>query len=199
MALSVPLSRFTSRVGGGSAFFVRQHYTFMNIRASILLLAGCCLLSAGCQREAAIPSDSFRLTVEREINSSDFVVSLLKIHVPHNASISVASEFSHCMTTLADSPTDTDAPRDGQVALAASRIAQKGDTFAYIQIFIGAKARGSSGYTGGTAGNSVPAATTLDAYFSISATSGDYKLDTPVEIGRLDGKPVTLVVGKPTK
>ena len=25
MALSVPLSRFTSRVGGGSAFFVRRH------------------------------------------------------------------------------------------------------------------------------------------------------------------------------
>ena len=27
MALSVPLSRFTSRVGGGSAFFVRQQVT----------------------------------------------------------------------------------------------------------------------------------------------------------------------------
>ena len=26
MALAVPLSRFTSQVGGGSAFFVRQHY-----------------------------------------------------------------------------------------------------------------------------------------------------------------------------
>ena len=31
MALSVPLSRFTSRVGGGSAFFVRQHYTTTNM------------------------------------------------------------------------------------------------------------------------------------------------------------------------
>ena len=29
MALSVPLSRFTSRVGGGSAFFVRPDYTLM--------------------------------------------------------------------------------------------------------------------------------------------------------------------------
>ena len=29
MALAVPLSRFTSRVGGGSAFFVRHHYTLM--------------------------------------------------------------------------------------------------------------------------------------------------------------------------
>jgi hypothetical protein len=29
LALAVPLSRFTSRVGGGSAFFVRPHYTIM--------------------------------------------------------------------------------------------------------------------------------------------------------------------------
>jgi len=101
------------------------------------------------------------------------------------------------MTTLADSPAD--APRDGQVALAASRIARQGETFADIRTFIGAKPSGGSGYTGGTGGNSVPAATTLDSYFLVTAASGDYKLDTPVEIGRLDGKPVTLVVGKPTK
>jgi hypothetical protein len=29
LALAVPLSRFTSRVGGGSAFYVRHHYTLM--------------------------------------------------------------------------------------------------------------------------------------------------------------------------
>src|SRR5665647_1262905 len=29
LALAVPLSRFTSRVGGGSAFYVRPHYTLM--------------------------------------------------------------------------------------------------------------------------------------------------------------------------
>ncbi len=169
----------------------------MNTRAYILLLAGCFLLSAGCYREATIPSDSFRLTVERVITDRDIVVSLLKIHVRHNASISLSSEFSHCMTTLADSPTD--APRDGQVALTASRITRQGDDFAYIQTFVGAKPNGGSGFTGGTAVNPVPVTTTLGAYFSVSATSGDYKLDTPVEIGKLNGKPVTLVVGKPIK
>ena len=36
MALAVPLSRFTSRVGGGSAFYVRPHYTLMaNGRGSL--------------------------------------------------------------------------------------------------------------------------------------------------------------------
>ena len=35
MALSVPLSRFTSQVGGGSAFYVRPHYTSMKIQRFI--------------------------------------------------------------------------------------------------------------------------------------------------------------------
>ena len=34
MALAVPLSRFTPRVGGGSAFFVRQHSHFMASRVT---------------------------------------------------------------------------------------------------------------------------------------------------------------------
>ena len=53
MALAVPLfrlrftsarqARFTSRVGGGSAFFVRQHYTFMNYIIIIPFVIGMAL------------------------------------------------------------------------------------------------------------------------------------------------------------
>ena len=38
MALSVPLSRFTSRVGGGSAFYVRRHRTVANMSTMKLTL-----------------------------------------------------------------------------------------------------------------------------------------------------------------
>ena len=41
MALAVPLSRFTQRVGGGSAFFVRPLRTFMTKRTIGALF--CCL------------------------------------------------------------------------------------------------------------------------------------------------------------
>ena len=44
MALSVPLSRFTSRVDGGSAFYVRQHYTLMK---TLIVTLSCLLLSFG--------------------------------------------------------------------------------------------------------------------------------------------------------
>jgi ascorbate-specific PTS system EIIC-type component UlaA len=45
MALSVPLSRFTLRVGGGSAFYVRQHTHAMKI--TITRIAGWLLISIG--------------------------------------------------------------------------------------------------------------------------------------------------------
>src|ERR1039458_2671121 len=38
LALAVPLSRFTPRVGGGLAFFVRPHYTFMKLSHTWFLL-----------------------------------------------------------------------------------------------------------------------------------------------------------------
>ena len=40
MALSVPLSRFTPRVGGGSAFFVRHHATLPKTMKTWLKLIG---------------------------------------------------------------------------------------------------------------------------------------------------------------
>ena len=41
MALAVPLSRFTSRVGGGSAFFVRRIQIMRVCLLFLMLLAGC--------------------------------------------------------------------------------------------------------------------------------------------------------------
>jgi len=38
LALAVPLSRFTPRVGGGSAFFVRPLHTFMKKKTIIIWL-----------------------------------------------------------------------------------------------------------------------------------------------------------------
>ena len=168
----------------------------MNIRASILLV-GCSLLFIGCKREAAIPSDSFHLSVQSIITEGDLKVSLIKFHLPHSASISVDSAHSHSSVSMQDAPQGAVGQRDGQVILSASRVAHVGDAFANIQTLI--RLESDHGSAGSPSVSYVPAATNLDAYFSVSATSGDYKLDTPVEIGRLDGKPVTLLVGKPTK
>jgi hypothetical protein len=177
------------------SFWSLDSISFMNIRASILLLAGCCSFLAGCQRQAVVSNDSFRLTVQHVITDSDVVVSLLKIRVPHDASISINGDGFHSMVTLPDSPAG--AVRDGQIALSASRITRQGDNFAYIQTLI--RLESPNGFAGGPAVHPVPTATRLESYFAVSAADGDYKIDAPLEIARLDDKPVTLVVGKPTK
>ena len=50
MALAVPLSRFTSRVGGGSAFFVRPHRDYDNFQRHIVRDSGDWSM---CSRSAA--------------------------------------------------------------------------------------------------------------------------------------------------
>jgi hypothetical protein len=81
------------------------------------------------------------------------------------------------------------------VLLSAARVAPSQDKSAYIQTVI--RPRSASGYAGGPCLYPVPTDTTLASVFSISATGGVYKLDTPVTIAQLQGKPVMLVVGKP--
>jgi hypothetical protein len=167
----------------------------MKIRAPILLLAGCCLLFVGCKREATIPSDSFRLSVQSIITGGDLKVSRILVQTSHSASIYVDSEHSHSSVSMQDAPQGAVGQREGQVILSASRVARVGDAFASVQTLICLET--DHGAAGGPDVSYVPAATNLDAYFSVTATAGDYKLDAPVKIADLDGKPVTLVVGKP--
>lgn len=167
----------------------------MNNRAFILLV-GCGLLFSGCKREVAMRSDSFHLSVQSIITQGDLKVSLIRYHLPQNASVYVHIEHSNGYVSMQDAPTPQGEgrQREGQVILSASRVARAGDAFASIQTLIRLETDHAS--SGGPAVSYIPAATNLDAYFSVTATNGDYKLDTPIEIGRWDGKPVTLLVGK---
>jgi hypothetical protein len=169
----------------------------MNIRA-FTLLVGCTLFIVGCKRDPAVPSGSFHLSVQSIVTDGDLKVSLIKYRLPESTSVYVDSEHSHGWVSMQDSPTPgKTGQRDGQLILSASRVARVGEAFASIQTLIRLETDHAS--AGGPAVNYVPAATNLDAYFSVSATTGDYKLDTPIEIGRLDGKPVTLLVSQSAK
>jgi hypothetical protein len=164
------------------------------MKTLIFLLVVCGSLYAGWRYEVE-SRDTFRLSVERIVVDRNIVVSLLKIHVGGSASLAVNSQSAQCMVTLADTPANS--ASDGQVVLTGAKILRPGEKAASIQTFIGVKKLdGVSGFTGGAGVRPVPAATRLDSFFTVSAVAGDYKLDKPIEIALLDGKPVTLVVGK---
>ena len=166
----------------------------MRIRLSISLLAGCCFL-CGCQREASIPNDSFRLTVHEVVSDTDTRVSLLTIQLSRAGSVSVDGDGFHKQVALPVAQEGV--VREAQVSLSAARVAPSQNKFAYIQTLIHVKT--ATGSAGGPDVHPVPTDTTLASFFSVSATGGVYKMDTPVTIAQMQGKPVTLVVGKPTK
>ena len=75
MALAVPLSRFTSQVGGGSAFFVRRlRTTNMKHVTSILLIAGT-FFAAEIRGQGFV----YLSNTNQTINSSDWTADMVEI------------------------------------------------------------------------------------------------------------------------
>ena len=109
-------------------------------------------------------------------------------------SISVDGATEHSSTALYG----TDGSYEGSVALLATRIVPSSEGNAYIQILCRPQAPNGS-YAGGASVYTRPSTTQLEDVFTITALSGDYSLNTPVEIAQEHGRPITLTVGKPTK
>lgn len=173
------------------------------------LLFFVCLAVAlcGCWQRSAdiVPSGSFRLVVDDMVKDESFRVASLKVLSMQPGTVSVDTDKSHAAGVLLISAVDK--LREGRVFFIASRATDSHSTNAFIQASLQVKAEGGDGgmlvqgsfQSGGTAVYPVSENTKLDAFSSMTAKSGIYPLDTPLEIGRIDGKAVTLTVGKPTK
>lgn len=168
----------------------------MNISRLILISAVTSFAFLGCKRSAQTPSAGFRLTLKDVATDTNARAALVTIHTASAGSISVDEDGGHNSATLPDA--DANGSREGSVALIASRIAPPGDGDIYIQTLIRPQTPNGS-YAGGPSTYTLPRATQLTDHFTITAKSGDCALNTPIEIARLKGRPVTLTVGKPTK
>jgi hypothetical protein len=168
----------------------------MSISRLILISVVTSILFFGCNRSSQTPYAGFRLTLQDVATDTNACAALVTVHTASAGSISVDEDGGHNSATLPDA--DANGSREGSVALIASRIAPPGDGDIYIQTLIRPQTPNGS-YAGGPSTYTLPRATKLTDHFTITARSGDYPLNTPIEIARLSGKPVTLTVGKPTK
>jgi hypothetical protein len=168
----------------------------MNISHLIFISAVTSFVFLGCNRSPQTLSAGFRLTLQDIATDMNARAALVTIHTASAGSISVDEDGGHNSIGLPDP--DANSSHEASVALIASRISPPGDGDIYIQTLIrpqtpnGNSAGGPSTYT-------LPRTTQLVDQFTITAKSGDYPLNTPIEIARLGGTPVTLTVGKPTK
>jgi hypothetical protein len=158
----------------------------------------------GNDTQDTVSGDNFRLEVQLVTANNDLLVSVLKIHVANDAFKSKEVQLS-CFCEDADGTVTLSDPRagimqDGEVVLSAWRIvANQSDNSAYVQMLIQVKATNNVGASdaGDESGvRTFPKWVRLDHYLIITAHDGVYPLNKPVGIGVLDGKPVTLNVGK---
>lgn len=166
---------------------MKHHYL---IPAAFGLLI-CC---GGCNRSSSPGIAEFRLEVQQMASGGDNCAVLLLIHTDTPGSISIDGASMHNSTTLSG----TDGSYEGRVVLLATRIAPAGESNAYIQTLSRAQTP-EGGYAGGPVVHTLPATTKLEDVFVVTAQSGGYSLNKPIEIAQEMGGPITLTVGKPTK
>jgi hypothetical protein len=181
---------------------VRPHYTSM--KKSRILFSICLALAAcGCHLQAAdtVPSGSFRLVVSDMAKDETFRIASLKILSLQSGRFSVGTEGEgRAYGDFSASPTDK--LQEGRVLFIASRMTDSRTTNAYILARLQATGTGKDGNGGmlfqsSFEGMYYPSLDTKLAEFAnMTAKDGIYPLDTPLEIGQIDGKPVTLTVGK---
>ena len=75
MALAVPLSRFTPRVGGGSAFFVRPHYALQNMKTAIPVILIIIIVILGCALRYEIVEKKRAVDAAVAANQKDWEMS----------------------------------------------------------------------------------------------------------------------------
>jgi len=173
-----------------------DHSTHMNISRLLLISAVTSFAFFGCNRPSKPPTTGFRLTVQDVATDTNARAALLIIHAASAGSISIDQDGGHNSTMLYEP--NAGGSREGSVALIASRIAPPGDGEIFIQTLIRPQTPNGN-YAGGPSTYTLPRTTELTDHFTITAKSGDFAFDTPIEIARLKGKPVTLTVGRPTK
>jgi hypothetical protein len=174
--------------------FMKIHSTqIMNARRLLPLSAGALLALTGCNHASSdMPADGFRLTVQDIATDTDMRVAQLVIHSSAPATITTDADSSHPSV-----PIPASASGEGSVSLVASRVAPYGQPWAYFHTLI--RVQTIDGLAGGPTMEALPIATELSNYFTVTAKSGDYSFDTPIEIGTMRGKPVTITLKRGAK
>jgi hypothetical protein len=161
------------------------------------------LAASGCHQRSddAVPAGSFRLVVEDMVKDETFRVASLKVLSSQPGMLSVSKESSHSACQLLIPAGQK--LREGQMFFIASKATDSRTTNAYILVSLQMKVEEGDGgiiaHTGlGSTTFYPPKDTELDVICNLTAKSGVYPLDAPLEIGRVDGKPMILTIGKPT-
>lgn len=155
-----------------------------------------------CQPHSSdtVPSGCFRLVINDMVKDDNFRVASLKVSSARPGALSVDGNDAHAAGDLL--LFDLDKLRSAKVIFIAGRILDSFKTNALIQVGVLVKTEGGDGrmllrgsfQAGGSKSYSESADAKLDGFLSIMATNGIYPLGTPLKVGEINKKPVTLTI-----
>lgn len=173
-------------------------------KVGFLAVATLCLLS-GCQRNSS-SSDMFQLSVEDVLHDDTMDVVVLTVHAPgigHAVTRPTAElevELTHyCGSDGVSFCPDADGNvGDAKITATGCLTAPAQNRYSYRQTIFHCDYNygGVHSYGGGPFIEAIERGAKLKDSYAITVTPGTYKIGTPLVIGTLDGKPVTLEVKK---
>lgn len=178
----------------------------MNRPRSGLLLAGVVLGSLAAinasraRPQPAIPAGQFRLAVDEVVADKTLVVKRLTVTAagsPFDSlaypALPVSLRTDDGRQTLLATADSKDAPCSADV-LVVGDLMERPAGPSEIKVLLRVKGH-DGGHAGGSSRFQVPQKT-MGEVVAVNIERGTYPLDTPLTIGTLQGKPITLVVGK---
>jgi hypothetical protein len=170
-----------------------------------------CGLLLGCQRSSK-PSDTFQLGVEEVIRSDIMDVVVLTVHAPGASHASSAGEAQPPSPAELEFALETGSGNDGtrlfqapdgsvgdvRIVAMACLTAPTDTHYSYVETTFPIDYDHGGVKSSGRNSSIWPVArgTKLEQFYTLWATNGTFKIGSPVIIGKLDGKPVTLRVSR---
>jgi hypothetical protein len=144
------------------------------------------------------------LVIDDIVKDETFRVAVLRVSSTRAATLSIDGQDAHAAGELL--MPGAGKLREGRAIFLASRTTNSSNTNTLIQVSFQVKSEGGDGemsiqgdvQSGGTTVYTISTNTQLAGFLSVTGTNGNYPLETPLEIGRVNGTAVTLTVGKPT-
>ena len=182
------------------------------MKITSLLFAVCIpiLVFTGCKQKPADapPPGNFKLVVDDILKDDNYRLATLKVFSEQPGWLRLGLGDVHRNGSYGELLVSTkDKLRESQGIFIVSRLADSRSSSAQVQTSLQVKATGGDGdmlvqgsfQAGGTTIYTIPKGTRLENFATMTASNGIYPLDVPLEIGRINGQPVTLQVGDPKK
>jgi len=161
-------------------------------RITILLALSSAMLLGCSDKTTNVKPGTFRVDVKNDpSNGEDFCETVVSFHPPSGSEITVRTANSESMVSFDSKNPNSDQPTF--VRLSADRMKSSDGAKSEFTTLIRPQTPNGA-YSGGPSTNIVDGAMSASEFLAITVDNGDFPLNKPIELGTLNGEPITMTV-----